>query len=453
MTDTQPTPKETTIAWCGWSLPLPEHWRPLKIEGGYAKGSMMIGDGQRPILLVRWMRTHKQRRFDMQRWLDGRFRKQRVTPDDGAPQPAAIDHSAWACDTADPTGGHKTTWYGYAAKSQMLMEIVTTDLTETAVRDEIFRDRLPRLVVAGDDEPCAWSLYGISFVSPPGYVLKRQHLFSGDIAIELARGRKDTLLLRQVYPAGLALERRTLDRWLQAPPFTERRFWSKHTLANAVVSKEGTRTFRGWKRLRSPMGWYTARFSTAVAAIDKEQDRLMIAEHQTAREHRMDTVEYALREMKRTSISSAAKSSPALRATSGTGAPLASHTDDAGPEPESGKGKPRLTRHSAMAAIPVQIPPRRVENKNEKRYVTVTFDRRGWQRILGADRTCERTFGLDAYGQSVYDACDGKQDVDKIIRRFAKSHHISPPEAETAVTSFLQLLMKKGLIAMTIEEK
>jgi hypothetical protein len=164
----QPTHNETTIAWCGWSLPVPEGWRPLKIEGGHAKGSMMIGDAQQPILLVRWMRTHNQRRFDMQRWLAARFRKQGLTPDHGAPQPAGIAHAAWTCDTADPKGGRKTTWYGYASKSQLLMELITTDLTEPAVRDEIFSDRLPRLAVAADDEPCCWNLYGISFGSPPG---------------------------------------------------------------------------------------------------------------------------------------------------------------------------------------------------------------------------------------------------------------------------------------------
>jgi hypothetical protein len=453
VTDTQPTPKETTIAWCGWSLPLPEHWRPLKIEGGYAKGSMMIGDGQSPILLIRWMRTHKLRRFDIQRWLDGRFRQRRITPDEGAPQPAAIDKAAWACDTADSKGGHKTTWYGYAAKSHMLMEIVTTDLTETAVRDEIFRDHLPRLVITADDEPCSWSLYGISFVSPPGYVLTRQHLFSGDVAIELACGRKDKLLLRQVYPAGLAVARRSLGRWLQKPPFKVRRFWNKRTLADGVSCREGTLTFRGWKRLRSPMGWYTARFSMAVASVDKEQDRLMIAEHQTTREHSMDTIDFALREMKRTSIAKATEALSTHRTTSSAAAPLAPHDDDDDDDVKGGKGKPRMTRHASMAAIPLQIPPRRVKDKDEKRYITVTFERRGWQRALGSARTCERTFGIDAYGQAVYDACDGQQCVEQIIRGFAKSQRISIPEAEMAVTSFLRLLMKKGLLVMAIEEK
>ncbi|MDP6490594.1 MAG: PqqD family peptide modification chaperone [Kiritimatiellia bacterium] len=447
MTDTQPTPNETRIAWCGWSLPLPDHWRPLKIEGGHAKGSMMIGDGRQPILLVRWMRTHNQRRFDVQRWLAARFRKQGLTPDDKTPQPVAIDHAAWAHDTADSEGGRKTTWYGYAAQSRLLIEIVTTDLTEPAVRDEIFSACLPCLVVTADDEPCTWNLYGISFISPPGYVLRRSHLFSGDIALELARGKRDTLLLRQVYPAGLAVARRTLDRWLQTPPFTERRFWNKHVFANRAPDP-GSCSCRGWKRLRSPMGCCSPRFSTAMATIDEAQDRLLIAEHQEAAEHNMDTVELALQQMISKPLAATVEDTFRRRKASRAGTPPTSTT---AADPGPGKRGPRITRDAAMAAVPVQIPPRRVEHKGEKRYVTVTFNRGGWQRLFGAARIRERTFGLDPYGQVVYDACDGKVCVETIIRRFAKSHHISGPEAETAVTSFLRLLMKKGLIAMTIE--
>lgn len=453
MNSPHPTHNETTIAWCGWSLPVPEGWRPLKIEGGHAKGSMMIGDAQQPLLLVRWMRTHNQRRFDMQRWLAARFRKQGLTPDHGAPQPAGIAHAAWTRDTADPKGGHKTAWYGYASKSRLLIEIVSTDLTETAVRDEIFGDRLPRLVVTADDAPCSWNLYGTAFTSPTGYVLKRSHLFSGDVAITLARGRRDTLLLRQVYPAGLAVERRTLDRWLQAPPFTERRFWNKRVLTNKTTTP-GTRICRGWKRLRSPIGWCSPRFSTAVATIVEAQDRLLIAEHQTRREHSMDTVEWVLQQMKSTSISHAEAAPSTRRNHSGSGtAPASPSPDKGGAERESKNEKPRMTRDTAMAAVPLQIPPRRVEDKNDKRYITVNFQRRGWQRMLGGNRDRERTFGLDTYGQAVYDACNGKASVETIIKNFARSHHLSTPESEIAVTKFLKVLTSKGLLVMTLEEE
>lgn len=97
------------------------------------------------------------------------------------------------------------------------------------------------------------------------------------------------------------------------------------------------------------------------------------------------------------------------------------------------------------------MPPVRREEKNGKLYVTVRFKRPGWQRILGAVETCERTFGLDAYGRRVYERCDGKRTVEEIVGSFADVTRISLPEAEMAVTRFMKTLMSKGLIAVEID--
>jgi hypothetical protein len=168
----------------------------------------------------------------------------------------------------------------------------------------------------------------------------------------------------------------------------------------------------------------------------------------------MDTVEWVLQQMKSTSIAHAKAASSTRRNRSGSGTPPAVPSPDtAGAEPESENEKPQMTRDTAMAAVPVQIPPRRVEDKNAKRYITVNFQRRGWQRMLGGNRDRERTFGLDTYGQSVYDACNGQASVETIIRNFARSHHLSTPESETAVTKFLKVLVSKGLLVMTLEEE
>lgn len=101
----------------------------------------------------------------------------------------------------------------------------------------------------------------------------------------------------------------------------------------------------------------------------------------------------------------------------------------------------------------MQLPPVRREEKNGKLYVTVRFKRPGWQRILGAVETCERTFGLDAYGRRVYEGCDGKRTVEEIVGSFATATHISLPEAEMAVTRFMKTLMSKGLVAVELDRK
>ncbi len=105
-----------------------------------------------------------------------------------------------------------------------------------------------------------------------------------------------------------------------------------------------------------------------------------------------------------------------------------------------------------MAAIPHRIPVVKTEQKGAKLYATVKFRRPAWQRTLGADEYCQRTFGLDAYGREVYDACDGKNSVKIITQRFARKHRISQSEAEVAVTTFIKTLMSKGLVAIALNE-
>lgn len=116
------------------------------------------------------------------------------------------------------------------------------------------------------------------------------------------------------------------------------------------------------------------------------------------------------------------------------------------------KTKIKIDRFDAMTSIPVKGPVVKTEKKDKKVYVTIEIERPGWQRVLGADRKCQRTFGLDTYGQEVYELCNGKNTVAKNVKLFAKQHHLSIPEAEVSVTAFLKTLMKKGLVGMAVKE-
>ena len=114
--------------------------------------------------------------------------------------------------------------------------------------------------------------------------------------------------------------------------------------------------------------------------------------------------------------------------------------------------KPALSKERAMDAMPVKAPVVKTERKNSKLYVTVRFERPTWQRALGAERYCNRTFGLDAYGEEVYEGCDGKTSVKEIVRRFSGKHHVSYAEAETSVAAFMKTLIAKGLVGMQISK-
>jgi hypothetical protein len=114
------------------------------------------------------------------------------------------------------------------------------------------------------------------------------------------------------------------------------------------------------------------------------------------------------------------------------------------------KDTPSLTREKSMNGYPVQLPLKREEKKDGKLYVTIEFTRPKWQQRLGADPICERSFGLDDYGQEIFAACDGKTNIMKIIKNFAKKHKITIAEAETCVSTFMQTLMKRGIIGIQI---
>ena len=75
-----------------------------------------------------------------------------------------------------------------------------------------------------------------------------------------------------------------------------------------------------------------------------------------------------------------------------------------------------IDRRAALQACPARAPALRKEKKDGKLYVTVEFERPSWQRMLGAERLCKRTFGLDAYGREVYAYCNGKRPVEQIVR-------------------------------------
>lgn len=109
-------------------------------------------------------------------------------------------------------------------------------------------------------------------------------------------------------------------------------------------------------------------------------------------------------------------------------------------------------RNAALDAVPRRLPVVRAKAENGKLRVTVKMRPGRWQRFLGAGATIDRTFGLDKYGQQVYEACDGARSVSQIISLFAHQTHVSLPEAETAVTKFVHTLLCKALVAIEMEK-
>jgi hypothetical protein len=124
-------------------------------------------------------------------------------------------------------------------------------------------------------EPLTWRLFSAEFTSPPGYTLVSHRIALGDIALELRHGDGRRLVLRQVFPAGLATQRRSLERWLDDSAFAERRRLRPESTSRGTqdVSQHG------WKRFPAPMGWLKPRYCARRACV--HEDRIYIAETQS----------------------------------------------------------------------------------------------------------------------------------------------------------------------------
>ena len=118
-----------------------------------------------------------------------------------------------------------------------------------------------------------------------------------------------------------------------------------------------------------------------------------------------------------------------------------------------GSGKPRgLDRDRALGAKPERALAVSSEKADDGGLtLVVELEPKKWLRWLGVSGKVRRTFGLDALGAEVYNACDGKTTVRSIVRRFAKEHKISVAEAEISVTQYLQTLVSKALVLIAVD--
>ena len=282
------------LAWAGWQMRVPEDWRPVRIEGAWMRGSMIVGDADEAIMQVKWWRPTK-RDFDPGRWIRRRLKKVGRRPADRGPAPHGLSHSAWA--PAEPNDGRGAFWYGCASDGGLVIEVVTSAALAKKAQRTVSDRVLPTLTVSAPDRATRWAIFGASFESPPGFSLRNQRVHLGDVVLQLSSSRRDTLLLRQVYPAELALARRELAKWLAFPVFKEhRKFrgaeteWSVDSFGRKL---EGVKR-AGRKRLPSPLGFCAPRRSVAAVVHDDELGRLLVAEYDSLEPGGDDVVAAAL---------------------------------------------------------------------------------------------------------------------------------------------------------------
>jgi hypothetical protein len=208
---------------------------------------------------------------------------------------------------------------------------------------------------------------------------------------------------------------------------------------------------RGWKRLSFPLGRLAPRASIAAALHDVAGDRLLIAE--------LDARSAGSDDVLRTALLAMGSEEPAAVA-----GPSAASAEPCGEPPrprrwwQAPAPRPRLSRAESLGARPVRAPVVRTEafpGGGLRLSLRVELPRwYGWVAGRRHDdlQVQTRSVELDALGREVYEACDGATPVQAIIARFAQVHGLGSAEAELAVTRFLQLMVRRGLVGMQINE-
>jgi hypothetical protein len=113
---------------------------------------------------------------------------------------------------------------------------------------------------------------------------------------------------------------------------------------------------------------------------------------------------------------------------------------------------PQLTRDQSLDTRPVAVKilaREPLEGGGER--ITVPYQPSGWTKfILRVPETATKKYELDALGVEILDYCDGEKSVRHMASLFAKRHKVDKHEAERAVISFLETLVKRGVIVLVV---
>ncbi|MFU8780972.1 MAG: hypothetical protein ACNA71_08100 [Kiritimatiellia bacterium] len=280
-------PRLVSLAWAGWSLEMPRQWQPLKLLGTPQKGNVIVGDTECAIFSVHWERPEGLAISEGDAWVAGRLKKMGLSAEPNPPAHAHFTASGWAHGVQTEEDKKTTYWYGYSAPAGLVLGVKVNGILPADIRLAMEKDVLPSLRTTPQTQAQNWSMYDISFQSPVHYNLKQRHLFSGDVALSFAKGSRDVLLLRQIYPGDLALKRRPFERWLDMRPFKEHRRLRRRAARTDAWSDREHRHLtgivrHGRKQLGMPLGWCSPRWTCALAVHDANLNRLLIAEHLSA---------------------------------------------------------------------------------------------------------------------------------------------------------------------------
>ena len=114
---------------------------------------------------------------------------------------------------------------------------------------------------------------------------------------------------------------------------------------------------------------------------------------------------------------------------------------------------PALDQSQLLDSVPTRNTAVRTERRAGTVVLWVPIVRRWWMKgPLGwvLPFRNEKGVALDALGEEVWAACDGKQRLEQIIEHFAKTHRIRFHEARVSVLSFVRSLSERNLVGIVV---
>ena len=118
--------------------------------------------------------------------------------------------------------------------------------------------------------------------------------------------------------------------------------------------------------------------------------------------------------------------------------------------------KRKISREAMLGSKPVRNELVHWErDENGEVLITLTRQKRWKVKLLAKFFYIpkERRIGLDELGSEVWEMCDGKHTVDRMIRRLADKYQLNRREAEVALTTYLKQLGKKRLIGFAVPKR
>lgn len=266
------------LAWQGWRMAVPVRWNPVRIEGDYDSGYVLLSDLHGPRLGLRWRRAG--RRFDAASWARKALRQEvgMVASEEARPVAAGPEFESSLLFT-DPTPPGRDVWVAYSTTSRRAVELVYRSRRRERVLSPII---LPTFSDQAAEQSVRWSIFGISCIVPAGLRLVRHQLNAGDLTLSFA-GRGHELLVRQVSLAQQALRRMPMEKWLNQVEWARRSRYRRRTEPVPVALDLAGRRLEGLRgviqrKRRFFMAWRLPKEIYSYALHDPDRDRLVFVQ-------------------------------------------------------------------------------------------------------------------------------------------------------------------------------